>query len=241
LFCVPAPFPFQIGTQPDDSTCGPTCLHAVFRHFGLDLPLEEVIREVPELVGGGTLGAHMGKAALARGFRAALYTYDLRIFDPTWAGLSVDALLAKLEEQARHKPDPRLRAAIAAYTGFLRAGGEVRFADLSPDLLERLLDSEAMIVTSLSATYLYGAVREVGSTDDDVRGFPVGHFVVLVGADLDKHEAFVADPLGDNPTGAAGVYQVPVTRLICSILLGVLSYDGNLLVIAPGDGKLPCP
>ena len=32
--------------QPDDTTCGPTCLHAVYRFWGDDLPIERIIREV---------------------------------------------------------------------------------------------------------------------------------------------------------------------------------------------------
>jgi hypothetical protein len=31
--------------QPDDTTCGPTCLHAVYRYRGHEIPLDQVIRK----------------------------------------------------------------------------------------------------------------------------------------------------------------------------------------------------
>ena len=38
--------PVEILPQPDETTCGPTCLHAVFRYFGEDEPLERIIERV---------------------------------------------------------------------------------------------------------------------------------------------------------------------------------------------------
>ena len=57
------------------------------------------------------------------------------------------------------------------------------------------------MITGLSATYLYRAVRDIPDTnaDDDVRGEPVGHFVVLTGYRRDTREILIADPLEGNP------------------------------------------
>jgi hypothetical protein len=79
--------PIRILAQPDDSTCGPTALHAVYASFGLDLPLEQVIDEVHFLEDGGTLAVFLGIHALKRGFHARIHSYNLRVFDPTWEGL----------------------------------------------------------------------------------------------------------------------------------------------------------
>ena len=35
--------------QPDDTTCGPTCLHAVYRYWDERVTLDEVIASVPRL------------------------------------------------------------------------------------------------------------------------------------------------------------------------------------------------
>jgi ABC-type bacteriocin/lantibiotic exporter with double-glycine peptidase domain len=57
-------FGFDILPQPDDSTCGPTCLHAIYRYFGDEVPLDQVIREVPSLHSGGTLAVMLRNHAL---------------------------------------------------------------------------------------------------------------------------------------------------------------------------------
>jgi len=41
--------------QPDDTTCGPTCLHAIYRYWNRDISLDQVISEVKPLPNGGTL------------------------------------------------------------------------------------------------------------------------------------------------------------------------------------------
>ena len=46
---------FDILPQPDPTTCGPTCLHAVYRYHGDEMPLARVIAETPALEEGGTL------------------------------------------------------------------------------------------------------------------------------------------------------------------------------------------
>jgi len=224
--------------QPDDATCGPTCLHALYRYHGLELPLETLIRDVPKLENGGTLGVHLANDALRRGYRATLYTYNLQVFDPTWFAprpLSVEALTAKLAAQARAKTSVRLRHACAAYADFLALGGRVRSEVLSGRLIRKYLNQNLPILTGLSSTYLYEAMREFGpdDEDDDIRGTPSGHFVVLAGYDRKDREVLIADPLQSNPHSATRRYSIGIDRVIASILLGVLTYDANLIIIEP--------
>ena len=124
--------PIRILAQPDDSTCGPTALHAVYDAFGLELPLEQIIEEVHFLEDGGTLAVFLGIHALKQGFHARIHSYNLRVFDPTWEGLSSEALRKKLLAQTKHKEGKKLHATCLAYSKFLKEGGEVRFDDPSP-------------------------------------------------------------------------------------------------------------
>jgi hypothetical protein len=73
----------EILPQPDDATCGPTCLHAVYRFFEDPIPLDRVIAEVEPLKAGGTLAVNLARHALGRGYAATIYTYNPRVFDPT--------------------------------------------------------------------------------------------------------------------------------------------------------------
>lgn len=230
------PSGFAILPQPDEATCGPTCLHAIYRHYGDDVSLGTVIREVPMLDEGGTLAVLLANHALDRGYAATIYTYNLQAFDPTWFETPGVDLVERLRAQRRHKSDRRLHISTRAYLEFLERGGELRFEDLVPGLISRLVRKGAPILTGLSATYLYRAKREVPDTGrpDDVEGMPVGHFVVCCAYDQTRRTVLVADPLFENPVARhEHFYEVPVARLLNSILLGVLTYDANLLVIRP--------
>lgn len=225
---------FQIAAQPDGVTCGPTCLHGIYRYYGDELGLDEVIGGVDMLSeGGGTLDVFLANHALGRGYRATLFTYNLNLFDPTWARLPVAELIARLEAQAAAKSDPKLQVASAGYIRFLQLGGRLRFEDLRPSLIRRFLNRSIPIMTGLSATYLYGTAREIGATNqsDDIHGEPAGHFVVLCGYDRATKCVDVADPYEWNPLTGQRYYSVDLHRLIGAVLLGSLTYDANLLVI----------
>jgi len=231
--------PFTIQPQPDEITCGPTCLQAVYNYFSDSLDLQRVIDEVPMLEGGGTLAVWLACHALRRGYRAAIYTYKLQLFDPTWRSLPPSEIQAKLHSQAAVKDDPKLQVASQAYLEFLERGGRLHFEDLRPALIRRYLKRGIPIITGLSATYLYGSPREFGPNCDydDIRGEPSGHFVVLRGYEPVKREVLIADPLLPNPVAQTQKYGVPIERVICAILLGVLTYDANLLIIEPRREK----
>lgn len=224
---------FVIQQQPDDVTCGPTCLHAVYRHFGDDVDLADLRRDVPMLAEGGTLGVLLATHALARGYRVSIVTWNLRIFDPTWFDSDADALRDRLARRAEVTDDPKLRAASSAYVDFLDAGGRVELRDLEPALLRRYLRRGTPILTGLSATFLYREARErpADGRPDDVGGEPVGHFVVLTGYRPEGREVLVSDPLHPNPLAESHTYPVRMERLIGAIYLGVLTYDGNLIVL----------
>jgi len=76
--------PLQIRTQPDDETCGPTSLHAIYQHYALPITLEQIIQEVERSVSGGTLAPLLGKHALQNQFSSTIYVNNLNLFDPSW-------------------------------------------------------------------------------------------------------------------------------------------------------------
>lgn len=234
---MPSHRDFAIQLQPDGATCGPTCLQAIYRYWGDEVPLQEVVARVPQLDDGGVLAVHLGCHALRRGYSARIATLNLQLFDPSWFdGRAVD-LRAKLVEQASHKSKRKLRFATEAYLEFLDLGGEVVMPDISPATLAAILAEEVPVMTGLSATWLYRTYRETGvqPVDDDVRGVPQGHFVVLCGWDAERRRVRVADPERANPISREPIYEVDVDRLVAAIHLGVLTYDANVLTLRPGS------
>jgi len=223
----------DIERQPTEETCGPTCLHAVYNYFNDDIPLEQVISEVKQLESGGTLGVLLGTHALTRGYRVRIYTYNLNMYDPTWFEGDI-SLKNKLREQMKYKTDQKFQFASEAYLKFLKQGGEVRFRELTSSLIANYITKRVPVLTGLSATYLYKSAREDGETNtyDDVRGEPAGHFVVVNGYEKETRSVFIADPYVPNPI-AGHYYKVHVQRLLNAILLGVITYDANILIIQP--------
>jgi hypothetical protein len=228
---------FHIQAQPDDTTCGPTCLQAVYAYYGDRISLDKVIGQVKKLKGGGTLAVLLGCHALRRGYRAKLYTYNLRVFDPTWFNAGAPSLIERLARQMDVKRDPRVHTTSKAYLEFLQLGGKICFEDLTSTLIRGLLKRGVPILTGLSATFLYRTAREMdrdGQTVyDDINGEPAGHFVVLCGYNASDRTAVVADPLLPNPMSKSQIYPVRLNRLICAIMLGILTYDANLLILTP--------
>lgn len=227
--------PIRILAQPDDSTCGPTALHAVYASLGLDLTLEQVIEEVHFLEDGGTLAVFLGTHALKQGLHVRIHTYNLRVFDPSWEGLPPEQLRKRLLAQLRYKDGKKLHASCLAYSRFIQEGGEIRFDDPSPTLLQEYFDRGLPVLAGLSATYLYKSRREYSGSQgesiyDDLRGKPMGHFVVLCG--MERKNVLVADPYQDNPYSKDLYYHVHVGRLINAIMLGIVTYDANLLIIS---------
>jgi hypothetical protein len=225
--------------QPDDLTCGPTCLHAIYSYYGEDLPLAQVITEVPQLETGGTLVVHLACHALLRGYEATIYTYNLQLFDPTWFHPGRYDLAERLIAQKKVKDSPRLHLSTDAYLKFLELGGEIRFDDLSTSLIRRFLTHGVPILTGLSATYLYRDPREYGPKprDDNIRGYPAGHFVLLCGYSRFNREVLVVDPFQTNPLFRRNKYWLSVERVIGAILLGIITYDANLLILQPKKAR----
>ena len=222
--------------QPDDTTCGPTCLHAIYRYYDDVIPLEQVVSEVTHLESGGTLAVFLACHALKRGYSATIFTYNLHFYDPSWFHPHALKLRDKLIAQAAFKKDDaRLQVATRAYLEFLDLGGKIHFEDLTRTLIRWYLRRAMPIIAGLSSTYLYQSMREFGITgdEDDVRGEPAGHFVVLTGYDKTARTVFVADPYHQNPVAREQYYAVNIDRVLCAILLGVLTHDANFLIIHP--------
>lgn len=228
-----------IKIQPDETTCGPTCLHTIYEFYEDSITLRSVIDEVIQFDDGGTIGALLGVHALESGYRAKIYSYNLQVFDPTWFGAEPPFLIDRLKKQLEYKKTPKFEIATNAYIRFLELGGKLLFDDLKPFIIRKYLQRNEPVIAGLSATYLYKSAREFGDNldYDDIRGEPTGHFVVLHGYDKETREVYIADPINQNPLGKGQFYKMKIDRVINTILLGIVTYDANLIVITPKSLK----
>jgi hypothetical protein len=232
--------PVQRFIQPDDVTCGPTCLRKVYNFYGLEMAPEEALGEITRNEDGGTLAVHLATSALRRGFGARIYSYNLRIFDPTWSRIGQDALAEKIRLRLPHLHEEKTHQAAEAYLDFLMLGGELAFNELTPALLKSVIDHDHPILAGLSATYLYRMPRERHDPrthellDDDVAGDAIGHFLVITGYQRWGRRFIVLDPSAHVPGGKEGRVVVDAQCLTNAILLGDLTHDAVLLELWPG-------
>ena len=225
---------FVILPQPTETSCGPTCLQAVYRHWGLRASLPDLIDRVPVAPNGGTYSVMLACDALQQGFAATIYSYNLKVFDPTWRDLSMGKLIDKLRARSKRISSKRALTNLHAYINFLRQGGRIRFDELTPKLLQRILKQHHPIIAGLSSNHLYRDCRtDKKNRPDDIGGQPEGHFVVLADCDPEKKRFLVFDPYAQSPLSDQLKYWVGPHRLINSIMLGIVTYDANLLVIQP--------
>ncbi len=227
----------QILPQPDDATCGPTCLQAIYSFYGISANLTDIIEEVESLDQGGTLGVVLANHALAHGFNVTLFTYNLMIFDPIWFNGKTD-IADKLAHRFKHTRSGKQRFAIRQYRQFLELGGKIAIQDMNRRMLTSFLNKGIPILSGLNSTYLYRTARTNPHTmkDDDIRGHVEGHFVVLDGYNKEKRQVSIADPYLKNPISGTTKYSITIDRVITAILLGVMTYDANFIIIEPGEG-----
>ncbi len=230
----------EIHTQPDDESCGPTSLHAIYQYYGFKTNLNELVKAMPRSLSGGTLAANLGEHALKNNFSAELFVSNVNIFDPTWFSENGAAdnlfLIDKLNQQLKYKKSYKMLRASQAYLDFLKLDGKIYFKTIHAQLLKHYFNQNIPVLAGLSATYLYRSAREIFldngvSVYDDLRGTPCGHFVVLCGYDDTHRLVVVADPHKQNPLSNDNYYRVGINRLLNAIMLGVITDDANLLII----------
>lgn len=224
---------FQVKRQPSPTTCGQTCLHAIYDWYDKEVTLEQVVEAVPTLHEGGTLAVHLGLDALTRGYKSKLYSCNLRVLDPTWFPSKRNLLIEKLADSRQVRTNKKEKIELEALEAFVRHGGKLTMEALTRNLLRKHLKRKEPLLTGLSSTFLYGDKREIPDTGkpDDLAGKPEGHFVVLHGFDQTSNRVTVHDPYPHTPFGVDHCYPIHIDRLINAILLGVLTHDANILVI----------
>jgi hypothetical protein len=156
-----------IDKQPNKLTCGPKCLHAVYRYYNDSISLQEVISEVSIMEEGGTLAVYLACHALRHGYKTTIFPYNLQIFDPTSSAIPRKKIAARLRRQLPFKKNiPGFELVTNAYLEYLELGGQLKFEVMTASLIRRYLKKSIPILAGLSATYFYDDAREYGTGSD---------------------------------------------------------------------------
>jgi hypothetical protein len=210
----------------------PDLLAQVYRFLGYERAVDEVISDTRRNADGGTLGVYLGISALRNGFRPTIYTYNLRIFDPTWRRLSPPEISGKLRERRRFVRSRRLKRAIAAYVEYLGMGCRVPVFRARCGFLVGLLQTGHPILTGFERNVpLWVRSRTQRGVRRRFAASPRGISSSCAGYYPRSDRFVVRDPSSNIPFSRNGKYTVEARRLIAAILLGDVTYDANLLVL----------
>jgi hypothetical protein len=218
--------------QPDEVTCGPSCLSSVLRFHGIDADLSAVMPLVTRNQDGGTLAPWLGQAALGFGIGVRARPLAVQVFDPTWRGLDAASLRDRLALRTAALREGRLRRVHQAWLDYLDAGGQVNLGgELRSGEIIAALDRGNPLIAGLSVTWLYQVARErpADNVPDDIAGMPVGHFVVITGYAGGGDTFFVSDPWPHPPFEGEPHYPVSRRQLTQAILLGDATHDAVIL------------
>lgn len=219
--------------QPTQSSAGPTSLRMILAFHGMAVPHDEMLEVLPLDPEDGARGPQIGLAALRCGFQVTIIPYERCILRPQWSTLPPATLLEHLERVGLDGSDagPRGEGVLARiYADYLRAGGELRFAPLSRELLVSYLQQHTPLIAALDAEYLYAA----STAADHEAGPRQAHFLVVGGYDAATDEFAVSDPWYDIPlANTGGRYRIPSDRLVTAVLLGAEANDAELIAIRP--------
>ena len=180
----------------------------------------------------GTINQQLATWCLSLGLDVSLYTFDCQVIDQSWAALSNDALIKRLEARKDGWVIPSLgetwtKAYAQSYIDFLQAGGNLTIQPaVTSKLLYELLENGPLLPLVCYNT-LYGSGRtknsdEHTSVDDDVDGRTWNHSIVVYGND-EAGNFLIADPYRKP-----GLHVVEAERLIAAISTAQIECD-NLL------------
>lgn len=223
-------------SQPDGVSCGPSCLSAIYDYYAKPMPWDKIVQEINGLETGGTLAVFLGCHALQRGFKTTLYSFNLHVIDPTWMLLPQNLLIDKLRKQYNDTQDAKIKLTTAAYIDYLELGGAILFNEMSLEIISHYVQKKIPLLSGVSATYLYKSMRDYTDKNatifyDEWLGSPSGHFIVLNGCDHKTQTVHIADPFFPNALSTTPYYAVSFSYWLHAFLLGMLTYDAELLAI----------
>jgi peptidase C39-like protein len=220
--------PIRSEIQPDDTSCGISCLKMLLAFHGISLSFDEMREIIPPLPDIGLYDSHVGKAALDLGFSVTIYSYNYTIFHPLWNHLTRKDLIRHLSTKNKSSMTPLQEFATKSYIEFMEAGGEVLFYPLSKELLLAFFEKGLPVMVALDMCFLYDSMVYYENTTEP----RATHFVVLHGYNPENNTFRISDPWHSIPLpNNMGQFSLDADRVINAIFLGQNRNDAAVVVI----------
>lgn len=220
--------------QPTNVSCTQTATAMLLSHYDEKFNVARVLQDVPTQDFGSSM-QELAIYCIKQGYEVEMYSFDTRILDLSWAGLSDNDLVMKLEKVKYVRNIDSLGKTfteqyVEDYIQFIKNGGSLSILPYpNSDLLRRLV-REGPICVAVNYTTLYGAghTRDMGlrkSVQDDLENGITTHAIVVYGEN-DSGEFLISDPYGDPKKST-----VTSDQLIASIMAAQWLCDNMLFRI----------
>jgi hypothetical protein len=166
-----------------------------------------------------------------------MYTADFEVIDLSWAKLSKEKMLERMELAKNHRDVPALgkqwsQIYMQSYIDFLKAGGEL---NIRPYMTTKLLDEllpQGPLLACVCFAVLYNRGRGKDESLrkgklDDIDGKVVNHSIVIHGKDQ-KGNYLLADPW-EEP----GFHTIESERLLAAMTASQMECDNLLFQLQP--------
>ena len=197
--------PIKIQSQ-QPMECGPACLFAVFKQYGIsDITEEEIISMASKNSFKQRDWLYrLGAIAEKKGLKTSVITLSTSVIDLSWQKLKMADLLKKLKKRKlwfyKIKSNPKivsseylaeheLRINIAeleAMVEYIKKGGLIKLQPLSLELIKKIISQDKYIIAALDATIAFNAPRILKNKVNDIKGSTWGHIIIINGYNNNK-------------------------------------------------------
>lgn len=203
-------------------------------YFGDDVPVARLLKETPVLKDEdgndvGSSGQQLALWALHAGYDVDFFCADFQIIDLSWANLSTQEQLVRMNQSRDTHIAPSLgkhfsRLYMDSYIELLTNGASLHIMPYISSALisERLTTGPIIACVNHAVLSNKGRTRNIAlreSTPDDIHGTVSNHFIVITGIDTQGRFTF-ADPWNEP-----SFHAIEPDHLTCAISAAQIECD----------------
>lgn len=200
--------------QEKGDTCGLACARMLLGYYGFDITEKEILKET-FMHKFGSWYSDLAKSFIKRGLKTKVYTINLNIYSPFWAGEDEKKLRKRLVKRQTELKG-LLKTEVERAIDYLDMGGKLEVKIPDPKMILALL-KKAPIMIPVSRSLIY-----------EDRIDEVGHYLVVNGFDGKFYS--VLDPSRSQSKGSE--FKVKKDVLEYAWLANNRDSDGYLMEVS---------
>lgn len=228
--------------QPTNHTCSQSAMATMLSYFGEDVAPEQIATKIPvnkneKGEDWGTINQQLATWCLSQDYEVELHTADFQILDLSWAKLSNERLVERMEAAKDKREVPGLGKAwskiyMQSYIDFVSAGGKLHIHPfMTTNLLDKLIPASPLLLcVCYNVLYDSGRSKDVGlrkSEPDDLNGKLTNHSIVIYGKD-NQGNYLIADPWKEP-----GLQTIEPERLLAAMTAAQMECDNLFFQLKP--------